>query len=207
MFSLTSLRYRYTQLFILFMLSVLVYMLVQSVGSGIKNFQDNLYKKDLFIEKAALLRISLGDRVFPAALLGKEGWMEYTGKGNLDDFQNVKKLEMGNKKNAINKMKSFYQYLKSQDITFLIVVAPNKATIYPDKLPDELKSLSEPSRLDMLTSLLEDNDLPVLVDLRPALQAARQDQDVYYKTNTHWNGYGAFVAYKEIINALGSSYP
>ena len=49
--------------------------------------------------------------------------------------------------------------------------------------------------------------MPVIVDLRPALKAARQDQDVYYKTNTHWNGYGAFIAYTTIINALGSSYP
>ena len=45
------------------------------------------------------------------------------------------------------------------------------------------------------------------MDLRPALQDARQDQDVYYKTDTHWNGYGAFVAYRTIIDALGSSYP
>ena len=46
------------------------------------------------------------------------------------------------------------------------------------------------------------------MDLRPSLRAARENQDVYFReNNTHWNGYGAFVAYVAIIDALRSSYP
>jgi hypothetical protein len=46
------------------------------------------------------------------------------------------------------------------------------------------------------------------VDLRPSLQAARTKQDVYFKANnTHWNGYGAFIAYTSIMNTLSSSFP
>ena len=92
MFNVTSLRYRYTQFFVLFMLCSLIYVMARSIGSGITKFQDNLYKKDFLIEKANLLRIKLGDRVFPQVLLGKDGWMEYTGGGNIDDFQNVREL-------------------------------------------------------------------------------------------------------------------
>jgi alginate O-acetyltransferase complex protein AlgJ len=205
MFNLTSLRYQYTQFFILFMLCSLTYVMARSIGSGIIAFQDNLYKKDFLMEKVAWLRIELGDRVFPQALLGKDGWMEYTSYGNIDDFQNVKPLR--NKKDLVKQLKPFNNFLKSQGITLLIVVAPNKATIYPDKLPEQIKSLPTQSRLDILLSYLEESDLPVMVDLRPALWAARQKQDVYYKTNTHWNGYGAFVAYTMIINALESTYP
>jgi alginate O-acetyltransferase complex protein AlgJ len=205
MFDHTSLRHRYTQFFVLLMLSTLVYMMVNSIGLGISNFQDNLYKKDFLIEKAALLRIKMGDRVFPAALLGKDGWMEYTGAGNLDDFQNFAALK--HKKEIVKRLTALNQYLKLRGITLLIVIVPNKASIYPDKLPEQIKSLPTLPRLDGLISYLEDNNLPVILDLRPALRAARQDQDVYYKTNTHWNGYGAFVAYTTIINALGSKYP
>jgi hypothetical protein len=73
MFDLTSLRRRYTQFFVLLMLSTLVYMMVNSIGSGMVNFQDNLYKKDFLIEKAALLRIKIGDRVFPLRCWVKMG--------------------------------------------------------------------------------------------------------------------------------------
>jgi hypothetical protein len=178
--------------------------MARSTDSGIINFQDHLYKKDFLIEKATLLRMELGDRIFPQALLGKEGWMEYTGAGNIDDFQNLTTFE--NKEKLKKNLTAFNQFLQSQGITLLIVVAPNKASIYPDKLPEQMESLPTQSRLDKFILYLESNNLPV-IDLRPALLAARQDQDVYYKTNTHWNGYGAFAAYTTIINSLESSYP
>ena len=200
-----SLRYRYNQFFVLSMLGAIIYVMVQSIGPDINNFQDRLYKKDFLIEKAAQLRIKIGDRVFPLALLGKDGWMEYTGGGNLDDFQSANIFK--NKKDFAKELTTLNQYLKPQGITLLIVIAPNKTSIYPDKLPEQIKSLSKQSRFDRLISYLDNNNLPVIVDLRPALRTARQDQDVYYKTDTHWNGYGAFVAYTAIINALGSSYP
>jgi alginate O-acetyltransferase complex protein AlgJ len=203
--NVTSMRYRYTQFFVLFLLCSLTFMLVQSIGSGVAGFEDNLYKKSFLIEKANLLRVKIGDKVFPVALLGKDGWMEYTGADNLDDFQNFEVLK--HKKSLAERLTAFDQYLKLQDITLLIVVVPNKASIYPDKLPEQIKSLPTQPRLDELISYLETNNLPVILDLRPALRAARQYQDVYYKTNSHWNGYGAFVAYTTIINILGNSHP
>ncbi len=206
MLNVSSLRYRYTQFFVLFMLCSIIYVMVQSIGPGVTNFQDNLYKKDFLIEKANLLRIKMGNRVFPVVLLGKDGWMHYTGDGELNYFQNIRKMK--NEKDLVKKLITLNQYLKSQGITLLIVVAPDKSTIYPDKLPEQIKSLSTQSWLDSLISFSEDKkNMPVIVDLRPALRTARQDQDVFYKTDTHWNGYGAFAAYTTIINALGSSYP
>lgn len=204
MFTVSTLRYRYTQFFVLFMLCSLIYVMAKSVGSGITTFQDNLYKKDFLVEKVALLRMKIGDRVFSQVLLGKDGWMEYTNGWSIDDFQNLTPLN--NKKDLRKKLVALNQYLESQGVTLLIVVAPNKATIYPDKLPEQIESLPGQSRLDQLSIYLKDGGLHV-VDLRPALMTARQNQDVYYKTNTHWNGYGAFVAYTTIVNALGSSYP
>lgn len=205
MLNVSSLRYRYNQFFVLFMLCSLTYVMVQSIGSGTTNFQDNLYKKDFLVQKVNLLRIKIGDRVLPMSLIGKDGWVEYTGEGNIDDFQNLKQFD---KKDLVKKLTILNQYLKSQDITLLIVVAPNKATIYPDKLPEQIKTLPRKSSLDRLITYLRNNNLPAIVDLRPALRAARGNQDVYFKeNNTHWNGYGAFVAYTTIINALRSSYP
>ncbi|NOT05388.1 MAG: hypothetical protein HOP27_12400 [Anaerolineales bacterium] len=199
------LRYRYTQFFVLSILCAIIYVMTQSISLGTTKIQENLYKKDFLIERVTLLRMKIGDRIFPQTLIGKDGWMEYTGGGNLDDFQNVKELD--NKKILGEKLGTLNQYLESQGITLLIVVTPNKATIYPDKLPEQMKSLPTQSRLDSLISYLESNNLPVILDLRPALKKARQNQDVYYKTDTHWNGYGAFIAYTTIMNTLRGSYP
>lgn len=205
MLNASSLRYRYTQFFVLVILGSLIYVMLQSISFGFAKFEDNFYQKSFLIEKANLLRIKLGNRVFPNVLLGKNGWMYYTGDGELNYFQNFRKME--NEKELINKLKILNQDLKSQGIKLVFVVAPDKSTIYPDTLPEEIKRLSEQSWLDRLLSHSGEANMPLIVDLRPALRTARQDQDVFYKTDTHWNGYGAFAAYKAIINALASSYP
>src|SRR5215208_5173534 len=202
----STLRYRYTQIFLLFVFCSLTYVMVQSMGPGISHFQENFFKKTFLIEKANGFRMKLGDRILPISLIGSDGWVDYTGDGNIDDFQNLKQFT--NKKALLKNLNALDQYLKSQGITFLIVVPPNKATIYPDKLPEQIKSLSTRSRLDQFITLLKAHHLPIFVDLRPSLQSARQSQDVYFKeNNTHWNGYGAFVAYTAIINVLKSSHP
>ena len=176
------------------------------MGPGLTDFQEHLYQRNLLISEANFLRIKIGDRILPVALFGKDGWVDYTGDGNIDDFQNLKPFP--NKKKLLRRLQTTYQYFESQDIRFLIVVAPNKATIYPDKLPQQIKSLPTKSRLDQLITLLKVHKLPILVDLRSSLRAAREKQDVYFKeNNTHWNGYGAFVAYTTIINALRGSHP
>ncbi len=206
MLNTISLRYRYTQLFVLFLLCFFIYSLARSIDvSGIRDFEDNLYKKDFLIENAIFLRMKIGDRVFPQVLLEQDGWMGHITEREFDYYQNARQFK--NKTVIVKELINLNKYLESQGITLLLVAAPSKATIYPDKVPGQIKSIPVESRLDALIAELNDNNLPVILDLRPALSAARQDQDVYYKTNTHWNGYGALVAYTAIINSLGSSHP
>ena len=200
-------RQRYSQAFVLLLLGGLLFIMVSSSLVGVSDFEDNLILKNLLIEKANWLRLKIGDRVFPNVLIGKDGWMEYTGDGNLNDYQNAIPIPKNGEKILVKRLESFNQYLQAQGITLLIVIAPNKASIYPDKLPEQIKILSEQSRLDYIVSHLNTNNLPTILDLRPALLNARLEQDVFYKTNTHWNGYGAFAAYTAILNELSKTHP
>jgi hypothetical protein len=43
--------------------------------------------------------------------------------------------------------------------------------------------------------------------VRPALAEARRDHQVYYGTDSHWNSLGAYIAYREIMEALSRTYP
>jgi hypothetical protein len=149
----------------------------------------------------------LGDRVFSQTLVGKDGWLEYTGQKNLDGYQNAIAYPQKALENTQQKLQKFYEELKKRNITFILIIPPNKATIYPDKVPDEIQKINTQSRLDVFTTYIQQHGPPVLIDLRPILQKARVKQDVYYKTDTHWNPYGAFFAYQEIMHQLSKSYP
>jgi hypothetical protein len=46
-----------------------------------------------------------------------------------------------------------------------------------------------------------------VLDLRPALVAAKSQERLYHRTDTHWNDRGAFVGYRQIVEALATDIP
>ena len=204
--NLATLRLRYTQFLITGILAVSLYVMSQSLANGISQFDDHLWGKEALISTFNQLKLKLGDRVISKVLVGKEGWLDYTGFGNLDGYQNAFETSPEELQNTVKKLQKLYKELKKRNITLLLVIAPNKATIYPDKLPDEIQKLGPRSKLDVLTDYMQQSGPPIMLDLRPALLEGRKKQEIYYKTDTHWNQYGAFIGYTEIMKALSKTY-
>jgi len=86
-------------------------------------------------------------------------------------------------------------------------MVPNKSTIYPEYLPSGLHQIRPQSRLDQLLDYLRTRSTFRILDLRPALVAAKSGGRLYHKTDSHWNDAGAFVAYRQILRELGRIYP
>jgi len=182
-------------------------MLLTGKQQGLEKFEEGFFQRDHLIQNFNRLRMKVGDHVFNNVLIGKDGWMEYTGDHNLDDYQNVLNFSPQGLEAVAATIQECNQYAREHNMTFLIAVAPNKASIYPDKLPEQIQPVSDVSPVDQLNSFLRSHNIPEVLDLRPALRAGRQQGDVYYKMGTHWNEYGAYVAYETIINFLSQTYP
>ena len=206
MFTSKAGQNQYSLIFILVILSSSLFTMFKSMKNGIAGFEDNFYNKSLLIASFNKLRYLMGNNVFPQVLVGKEGWLEYSLDGNLDDYQNIYPDQV-RLQGIHRKLTSLDEDLKARNIKLIVVVAPNKSTIYPDKVSDELHKLSDRSRLDLFLELFNQPNSPVVIDLRPFLAQARQDQQLYYKTDTHWNSFGAHIAYREIMNSAMQTYP
>ena len=203
----SNLRQRYSQLFIACLLCISIYVMIHSMATGIAEFDTSIPGRRSLIALFIRLRLKLGDHVFSQALVGEEGWLEYTGGRNLDYFQNIQTMQAGRVENIQSNLQILYDSLSERHITLVVVIAPNKATIYPDKLPNEIQKIGSQSELDILINIMKQKGPPVLLDLRQALLDARRERDVYYKTDTHWNSYGSFIAYREIVKTLSQTYP
>lgn len=76
----------------------------------------------------------------------------------------------------------------------LLVVAPEKHVVYKEYLPNEfIISESRPARLITRQDVIYPLDL--LLEQKPSKQT-------YAPGGTHWNGYGAFLVYREICEKL-----
>ena len=86
------------------------------------------------------------------------------------------------------------KHLAACHIPFYLVIAPDKQTVYPEKLQMPPPS-GATTQADQLDAYLHTADPQLrIIDLRKPEIAAKtaQSQELYYRTDTHWNELGAF---------------
>jgi hypothetical protein len=147
------------------------------------------------------------ERVFDKALVGKERWLIYTDEGSIDDYQHINAFSQTDLKRIQQDLDILNEDLSQKRIKFLVVIPPNKNTIYPEYVPDEIPVLAAPTRYDQLVEYMRQHGKTQILDLRPALLEARKTRVVYFSKDTHWNDQGALIAYQQIILALKNDFP
>ncbi len=159
------------------------------------------------IRAHSLASVALGVSPSPKALVGTNGFLFYAGEQSVDYFRRTKPFNPAGLARWREDLESRAAWLAARGIRYLVVVAPNKETIYPEFMPAALRPLRPESRLDQLLDELHAKSSVNVVDLRGALVRAKADGRVYHKTDTHWNDAGALVASREILRRLKVWFP
>lgn len=88
--------------------------------------------------------------------------------------------------------------LAEYDVGFIMVIAPNKSSIYPEYMPYYLRPAAGASDAKRLLDALALRGV-YAPDLFSALALHKEDGPLYYRTDTHWNPRGAFYAYRMLM--------
>lgn len=160
-----------------------------------------LWRQDL-IDQYQKFKFGMGDKVFPGAVVGKEGWLFYTGEMSLRNYQKTDPLNMSNIKKLVGILNQISATVESYGGTLVVVIPPDKSTVYPQYMPDEIPVIGTTVSLDRLIERANLYGNFILLDLRPILIHASKNSQVYYKTDSHWNCLGAYYAYKEIVSSF-----
>jgi alginate O-acetyltransferase complex protein AlgJ len=174
-------------------------------------YRDHFGFRNALIHAVALTRLhGFGQEMDGNVVVGKDGWLFLRPDGDHDfiAYRGLNPLtdaELDGWQNVLEKRQAF---LASLGIPYLVVVPPDKQTIYPEYLPPEYQVVRHESRLDQLINRLKSTNSPVqIIDLRSALLAAKPEDQLYHKTDTHWNDFGAFVGYQVIMKAVQQALP
>jgi hypothetical protein len=138
-------------------------------------------------------------------LKGKGDWLFFSDGRTVDDISGALPFSAVDLENWRTLLSGRRDWLKARGIAYLLVVPPDKQSVYPEELPSWLLARAGPARrLDQFFAYMRDHsDVPVL-DLRPALAEAKTHGEIYLHTDTHWNDRGAFAAYRRIMEELGA---
>jgi hypothetical protein len=113
-----------------------------------------------------------------------------------------KKQDIDRWVSQVQKLQNWYE---DQGMAFVIVIAPNKHTVYSDKLPDNLHYEEGATATDAIVAAAIEKGVHIL-DLKQSLREKKRDKQLYFDTDTHWNNYGASVGYKETMKYVNMVY-
>ncbi|OGV58986.1 MAG: hypothetical protein A2283_23375 [Lentisphaerae bacterium RIFOXYA12_FULL_48_11] len=176
-------------------------------------YSDHFRLRRQMVRAHHLAKLSIfNDSPCAAVVLGKDGWLFYDGKARNDgdpiaDYRGTRPMtgEQCFQWEAVTRARA--SWLASRNVRYVFVVAPNKETIYSEYMPDCLRPLSTNSPMNQLTGYASGIANLWFMDIRHVLKKASGSHQVYSKTDTHWNSYGAFVAYDAIMRLVSGWFP
>ena len=106
---------------------------------------------------------------------------------------------------VIRRTEQLKELKPNAEIIYLLV--PSAMTVYPELVPEQYKQTEGKSKLDLISEALTAGGATV-IDLKTAFKEHKNDEmPLYFKLDSHWTDYGAFVAYTELFNHISQTFP
>ncbi|MEO8515986.1 MAG: hypothetical protein ABI426_04540 [Flavobacterium sp.] len=173
---------------------------------------DNYYKYHFAFRKILSQQyIDLKNNVIKVSSLpdkvinGKDGWY-FLGNSYDNIFSaslGVQKYSDEEIKKTSDKIYEMKHFCDSLGIKFYYFIAPNSNTIYKEYLP--IKPNNTPRKYDLIKSALSGR--MNVIDPRSEIIAGKKERILYYKTDTHWNRFGAWIGVQEVLKAVQKDFP
>lgn len=145
--------------------------------------------------------------------LGKDGWLFYCNEkdGNpVEQSLGYWKFTDIQLENITKDLLATQRILNSLGVEFVFFIAPNKESIYMDKLPQYYEKQDEYTSTDQLVKYLRENtDIRVVYPKDILINTRKQypDIELYYELDTHWNSAGGYLGAASLAEELGIMMP
>lgn len=137
------------------------------------------------------------------AFVGRDGWLYFTGDESLADMQGISPYTDAELRNAVAQINARGELLAVRHVRYGFVVFPDKHTVYPQFLPRGVYAGFEHRRLNALDAAMARTGHAYYLDASIALRrdAEHSPFQLYYKSDTHWNPWGAWLGYRAWVAA------
>lgn len=134
-------------------------------------------------------------------VIGKAGWLFFGD--TLMDYAGVTLSDAGIDEIA-DKLSRVCDYIRRLGKEPLVVIVPNKNSIYPEYMPARFGGKAQVCNLTLLQERMQELNVPY-VDAYHILLGGKEADELYLHEDTHWNNTGARLVLNEIYAAYGLS--
>ena len=196
----------YSGIFCILILSILLLQLFVP-NFSLDTLSDHFLWRMALIGKFNTFRLAAGDSIFNEGLMGRQGWLFYTGDFSIHDYQKTELLRPGRLYELAEILVQLDNTTSASGGSLWVVNPPDKNTIYPQYMPAQIPVIGQISRLDQVLKYLKENTTVKALDLRPLFTEVSQSSQIYYKKDAHWNCLGAYYAANEILTQVSTLHP
>jgi alginate O-acetyltransferase complex protein AlgJ len=182
--------------------------IVTSDGSyctAIENyFNDRFGLRDLMIRTKNQIQYSVFG-ITPGVYVGEDGYLSYESIVSKVQISNERMSEE-DLEGMVTSFEGVADYLDEQGIAFFFLLAPQKNEVFPERCTSFPVQRPTPNNYEKLCALIQENDTVAdhFIDAETILREAEENYPTFYKTDFHWNSYGATVVYTEAVNACAA---
>ena len=141
-------------------------------------------------------------------VIGENNWLYLK-----DEIDSYKKINVYNEKTLVTAAKYFNDisnYCTKNGAQLIIFIPPDKASIYPENVPDYVKVCNFPkNRAEVFAEYINKNtNVKVIYPKQELLEAKKLImEDIYYTYDSHWNRIGAYIGTKALVKEMGITLP
>lgn len=151
------------------------------------------------------------DSMASQVITGKNGWLFYKAIGDgstLSDYRGTNHYSAQGLKRVKDNLMAAKRAVEAKGARFIVMLAPNKESIYSQYMPKTYTRKTTYTRYDQLYDYLESNTSLDVCYPKQALLKYKNKYELYYPTDNHWNRQGQFIGLQELMDITdGRSIP
>lgn len=164
---------------------------------------DNIGFRDQMIAMKRIFDLQINGHSNSRVIAGQDGWLFYNAPDVIDRDSGREFIPF-RVANMVNYALEIQDIAKTNRAKLLVIPVPNKDAIYQKYLPAWAQTDTiRPTERGAIVDMLKAKNVPV-VDPFALFQNFDLDRTpLYFKRDTHWNNFGAYVVFYEAMSTFG----
>lgn len=163
--------------------------------------QERFGFREALLDINARLRYALRSPTTDRVIFGRNGWLFLSDDAVFQQSMGLR-MRVPLVTQLADTALDLQRELRKRGAALVVAVPPNSQSINREDLPGWAKVGNVRTEYDVLQEALLARHIP-FADLRALLRDEQASEEVYLKTDTHWNNHGALLSYNAVMQAAG----
>jgi hypothetical protein len=157
--------------------------------------------RETLIGLNARLRYALNSPTTDRVVFGRDGWLFLSDDAVFQQSMGLR-MRVPLVTQLADTALDLERELKARGGRLVVAVPPNSQTVNRDAVPGWAEAGTARTEYDVFAEAIGARGIP-FADLRALLRAEKAHEQVYLKTDTHWNNHGALLSFNAVMRAAG----